>query len=63
MLRDVPLALLISDKNITRKYIRYALNLVFVLMDVYFLLTYCITFVSLHLSSVKVNLSLIFSLI
>ena len=37
MLRDVPLALLISDKNVTRKYSRYALNLVFVLIDVYFI--------------------------
>ena len=61
MLSDVPSALLISDQKVTRKYIWYALNLVFVLIDVYLLLISCITFLSLYLSDVKVNLSLIFS--
>ena len=61
MLSDEPSTLLILDKNVTRKYIRHALNLIFVLMDVYLLLTSCITFASLYLSDVKVNLPLIFS--
>lgn len=63
ILSDIPSTLHILDKKLNRKYIRHALNLVFVLMDMYILLTPFITLVSLNLSGVKTNLSLIFSLI
>lgn len=60
---DIPSMFHDADKNVNRKYIRHALILIFVSMDAYILLTPCIIFVSLNLSGVRINLSLIFSLI
>ena len=61
MLSEVPSGLHISDNNVIRKHIRHALYFLLVVIEVYFLLTSCNTFVSLYLFGVKVNLSLIFS--
>ena len=63
MLSNVSSTFHISDRYITRKYIRHALNLIFVLMDMYVLLIPCITFVVLYLSGIRVKLSLSFNLI
>ena len=53
MLREIPSTVHILDKKINCKYIRYALNLVSVVIDVHILLTPCITLKLLNLSDVR----------
>ena len=62
MLSEVPTGLQTLDKNVIRKYSQHSLYFFLVKIDVYLLLTSCITFVLLYLSGFKVNLSLILSL-